>query len=174
MILSGSGTIMHSNMVGGLPPPSQSSLATPLPQQHLNSSHVPPAAPPPPPSAATSVLHHSSTFTTSSALHNSTHAALTLTAAQAAVSQALHGQTDTPQNQPVEFNHAINYVNKIKVTSVVVLELRTYPQSNFTKLFCQNFIFSGIRLPRSLNLENCLPFCENFSKFKWHKSVFLI
>ncbi|KAJ8947934.1 hypothetical protein NQ314_008527 [Rhamnusium bicolor] len=34
--------------------------------------------------------------------------------AQAAVSHALQGHTDTPQNQPVEFNHAINYVNKIK------------------------------------------------------------
>lgn len=39
------------------------------------------------------------------ASHNN---ALSLTAA------ALQTQLDTPQNQPVEFNHAINYVNKIK------------------------------------------------------------
>ncbi|XP_022900635.2 paired amphipathic helix protein Sin3a isoform X1 [Onthophagus taurus] len=44
--------------------------------------------------------------------HNNT---LQFSAAQAAVNQALQGgHTEAPQNQPVEFNHAINYVNKIK------------------------------------------------------------
>lgn len=41
-------------------------------------------------------------------MNTSHNNALSLTAA------ALQTQMDTPQNQPVEFNHAINYVNKIK------------------------------------------------------------
>lgn len=53
--------------------------------------------------------------------HFSNHTTATITEVQAhqAVSQALShvdsSQPPTPQSQPVEFNHAINYVNKIKV-----------------------------------------------------------
>lgn len=54
-----------------------------------------------------------------------------ITAAQAqAVSQALSQAQDgvqnsgqTQQNQPVEFNHAINYVNKIKVSNIAVEQI---------------------------------------------------
>ncbi|XP_076267862.1 SIN3 transcription regulator family member A [Rhynchophorus ferrugineus] len=110
MILSGTGRI---NMSGT---PSQSATVAqqqpppppqPLPlTQHLSS--VSPQAPPPPPS----VVHHSSS---SYGMSASTNYGMPMTAAQeAAVTQALIGNTDTPQNQPVEFNHAINYVNKIK------------------------------------------------------------
>lgn len=108
-ILSGSGTIIHSNM-GNPGPPTGLSSAQPL----ALSSHVPAVAPqaPPPPT----VLHHLSNYGTGTPIHNnSTHNALTFSAAQAAVNQALQGHGETPQNQPVEFNHAINYVNKIKV-----------------------------------------------------------
>jgi histone deacetylase complex regulatory component SIN3 len=56
--------------------------------------------------------------------YNNSH----VTTAQAqAVSQALSQAQDgipstgqTQQNQPVEFNHAINYVNKIKVITYIV------------------------------------------------------
>ncbi|KAJ8963093.1 hypothetical protein NQ318_018557 [Aromia moschata] len=101
MILKGSGTI---NMSGqSQPPPSQP------PSQPLSlTSHIPTVAPQAPPAAP--VVHHPSSYGSSAP----TYSSLSLSAAQAAVTHALQGHTDTPQNQPVEFNHAINYVNKIK------------------------------------------------------------
>lgn len=113
MIMRGSGVI---NMGSTVP------IST-LPQSIPLSltQHAPPPPPPQPvvppqptPSTLTTAVHHSSNFTNAStptAYNN----ALTLTAAQVAVSQSLPGHTDTSQNQPVQFNHAINYVNKIKV-----------------------------------------------------------
>lgn len=109
MILSGSGTIIHNNISD-----ITQSASIPTPSQQLAMApHVQPVAPQPPPTA--SVLHHSSgAYCGTSTIHNnSTHNSLNL--AQVAATQALQGHTDTPQNQPVEFNHAINYVNKIKV-----------------------------------------------------------
>lgn len=106
MIMRGSGTINMSNssVLNTLPPCQQLSLT-----QHVPS--VPQAAAPsiPPP-----VVHHSaSSYGSGAPTYN--NSSLSLSAAQVAVSQALQGHTDTPQNQPVQFNHAINYVNKIKV-----------------------------------------------------------
>lgn len=99
--------MMGTGQPTGLPPAQPLSLA---PQ-------VPPVAPQAPPVATT---YHPSTYGNSAPVHNnSTHGALTLSAA--AVSQALQGHTDAPQNQPVEFNHAINYVNKIKVCACFFL-----------------------------------------------------
>lgn len=116
MILSGTGTIIHNNISditqsANIPTPSQQLAMAP---------HVQPVAPQPPPTAT--VLHHSSgSYCGTSTIHNnSTHNSLNLSAAQVAVSQALQGHTDTPQNQPVEFNHAINYVNKIKVSVFII------------------------------------------------------
>lgn len=111
MILSGSGTIIHSNMSGlG----QAASISTP--SQTMPIAHVAPVNPQPPP-ASPAVLQHSSGYGNAPTIHNnSTHNSLTLSAAQVAVSQALQGHGETPQNQPVEFNHAINYVNKIKVS----------------------------------------------------------
>lgn len=103
-ILSGS----HSNLPGITVP---TSLAQ---TQPVNSSHLTPVNQQTTPNA--SVVHHNSSYGGSSIHNNSTHNTLTLSVAQAAVNQALQGHTDTPQNQPVEFNHAINYVNKIKVS----------------------------------------------------------
>ncbi|XP_018324326.1 paired amphipathic helix protein Sin3b [Agrilus planipennis] len=132
MIFSGSGTIIHSNMSAHSQP-----ITVPPSQQPLSlSSHMPTVTGPQAAAAAppvTSVLHHSSGYgsgggppgpgggsvgggATGGTLpvhNNSTHNAITLSAAQAAVNQAL-GHAEAPQNQPVEFNHAINYVNKIK------------------------------------------------------------
>lgn len=106
-ILSGS----HSN-VSGLSVPTSLSQAQPV-----TSAHVTPVNPAPAPTP--SVLHHNSAFGGTTLHNNSTHNTLALTAAQAAVNQALQGgHTDTPQSQPVEFNHAINYVNKIKVKKI--------------------------------------------------------
>lgn len=94
--------MMPTGQPPGLPP----SQPLTLPPQG------PPVAPQAPP--VTTALHHSTTYGNSAPIHNnSTHSALALSAA--AVSQVLQGHTDAPQNQPVEFNHAINYVNKIKV-----------------------------------------------------------
>lgn len=112
MIMRGSGTI---NMGSSVP------IAT-LPQsiplsltQHGPPPPPPqPVAPPPPTPPTLPVVHHSSNYT-NAATPTAYNNALTLTAAQVAVSQSLPGHTDTSQNQPVQFNHAINYVNKIKV-----------------------------------------------------------
>lgn len=105
MILKGSGTINMSGQNQPPPPPSQP------PSQPLSlTQHIPPVAPQAPPAAP--VVHHPSTYGSSAP----TYGTLSLSAAQAAVTQALQGHTDSPQNQPVEFNHAINYVNKIKVS----------------------------------------------------------
>lgn len=59
-------------------------------------------------------------------------------AAQQAVSQALsHVETGIhhpPQNQPVEFNHAINYVNKIKVSYTITQQfLESLYKFSFTE-----------------------------------------
>lgn len=125
MILSGSGRI---NMSG---PPSQPLTQPPPPQpipvvqpphqappqQQQQQQHMPtvPAQPPLPPPP---VVHHSSS---GYGMSGPTNYGLSLSAAQAAVNHALQGHTDTPQNQPVEFNHAINYVNKIKVSFFLYL-----------------------------------------------------
>lgn len=105
MIFKGTGTINMGS--GGQPsglPPSQ-----PL---SLQSQGGPPV--PPQPQSVTATLH-SSGYGNSGPMHNNaTSGALTLSAA--AVSQVLQGHVEAPQNQPVEFNHAINYVNKIKVS----------------------------------------------------------
>ncbi|XP_023025930.1 SIN3 transcription regulator family member A isoform X2 [Leptinotarsa decemlineata] len=98
MILKGSGTISVS-----APSPAAPPAAPPPPV----APQVPPPQPPPPPP----VVHHSPSTYGGNA---PSYAALSLSAAQAAVTHALGGHTETPQNQPVEFNHAINYVNKIK------------------------------------------------------------
>lgn len=108
MIFKGTGTINTSvaGQSSGLP------LSQPLSLQ----PQAPPVVPQPQPVTATL---HPPTYASGAPLqqqpqHNSmTSGALALSAA--AVSQALQGHTDAPQNQPVEFNHAINYVNKIKV-----------------------------------------------------------
>ncbi|KAJ8924461.1 hypothetical protein NQ315_007258 [Exocentrus adspersus] len=102
MILKGSGTINMSAQ-NQPPPPAQP------PSQPLLTQHMPPVAPQAPPAPPT-VVHHPSSYGSSAPTYNT----LSLSAAQAAVNQALQGHTDSPQNQPVEFNHAINYVNKIK------------------------------------------------------------
>lgn len=105
MILSGHGTIIHSNV-----PLSQTTALPPVQPVSTLPAHVPtvPQAPNNPP-----VLHHNSTYGGSSSIHNNSgHNTLTLSAVNQALQQ---GHNDTPQNQPVEFNHAINYVNKIKV-----------------------------------------------------------
>ncbi|KAK4884156.1 hypothetical protein RN001_000427 [Aquatica leii] len=108
-ILSGSGTIIHQNLTPQVPPTGLTSTHT-LPLSTHVASVTPQAPPPPGP-----VLHHLSGYGGGTPIHNnSTHNALTFSAAQAAVNQALQGHGETPQNQPVEFNHAINYVNKIK------------------------------------------------------------
>lgn len=99
MIMKGSGIINMSSV--GQPPAPAAPPNVPM------SSHMP-AAPPAPVQPA--VHHAPTTYSGGGSSYNS----LSLSAAQAAVSQALQGHTETPQNQPVEFNHAINYVNKIK------------------------------------------------------------
>lgn len=108
-ILSGHGTIIHCSNVSGISqnlPPSQN-VST------LAPAHIAPSVAPQAPTTAP-MLHHKATSYGQSTVHNnSTHTSLSL--AQAAVTHALQGQNDAPQNQPVEFNHAINYVNKIKV-----------------------------------------------------------
>ncbi|XP_066262316.1 paired amphipathic helix protein Sin3a-like [Euwallacea similis] len=115
MILSGTGRINMSGpptqAVTQPPPPQPLPIAPqPLqppqqqPQQLVPSVPQPPLAPPP-------AVHHSSS---SYGISGPTNYGLSLSAAQAAVNHALQGHPDTPQNQPVEFNHAINYVNKIK------------------------------------------------------------
>lgn len=126
MILSGSGTIIHSNV---------SSMNIPLAPQPPQAP--PPQAPPPPPpqqpqpqpQPMSTILHtvvptpppanagYNNSYSNSGLHANSASAqnTLQLSAAQAAVTQALQGgHGEAPQNQPVEFNHAINYVNKIK------------------------------------------------------------
>lgn len=110
MILKGSGTI---NMSGQNQQPQSQPPSQPL----SLTQHIPPVAPQPPPS--TPVVHHASSYSSQAP----TYPSLSLSAAQAAVNHALQGHTDTPQNQPVEFNHAINYVNKIKVSNVVLHNL---------------------------------------------------
>ncbi|KAJ3648743.1 hypothetical protein Zmor_020522 [Zophobas morio] len=100
MIMRGSGTI---NMSSSVP------LTTMPPCQPLLTQHVPPVAPQAAPSMP--VVHHPSSYGSGAPTYNNS---MSLSAAQVAVSQALQGHTDTPQNQPVQFNHAINYVNKIK------------------------------------------------------------
>ncbi|KAI4468542.1 sin3b-related [Holotrichia oblita] len=109
MIMTGSG-IIHTNMT-----PSGQLSGLPQTQPLSLSSHVP-SVPPQAPNS-NPVLHHSSGYTTASSMHNNTshNNTIQFSAAQAAVTQALQGHsTEAPQNQPVEFNHAINYVNKIK------------------------------------------------------------
>lgn len=111
MIFKGTGTI---NMGG----PTVQSTGLPPSQPLSLQPQAPPVAPPPQPVAAATL--HTSSYGNSTPIHNNaTSGALTLSAA--AVSQVLQGHTDAPQNQPVEFNHAINYVNKIKVNVFYVL-----------------------------------------------------
>ncbi|KAL3288830.1 hypothetical protein HHI36_003278 [Cryptolaemus montrouzieri] len=100
MIMKGSGIINTSGV--GQPPVTQISQNLPIP------SHVASVAPQA--SLVQPIVHHPTSYGTSAPTYNS----LSLSAAQAAVSQALQGHSEAPQNQPVEFNHAINYVNKIK------------------------------------------------------------
>lgn len=121
MILTGSGRINMSATPSQPvnqpppppPPPPQQAIPLapqpqPLPQPHIT-------APPPQPLPPPTVVHHSSS---GYGIAAPTNYGLSLSAAQAAVTHALQGNTDAPQNQPVEFNHAINYVNKIKVKSM--------------------------------------------------------
>lgn len=118
MIMTGSG-IIHTNMT-----PSGQLSGLPQSQPLSLSSHVPSVAPQAPHSNP--VLHHSSGYTTASNIHNNTshNNTIQFSAAQAAVTQALQGHsTEAPQNQPVEFNHAINYVNKIKVRCVLIFNV---------------------------------------------------
>ncbi|KAH1014584.1 paired amphipathic helix protein Sin3b [Dendroctonus ponderosae] len=122
MILTGSGRINMSATPSQPvsqpppppPPPPQQSIPLapqphqppqPVPQQHISAAPLQPSLPPP------TVVHHSSS---GYGIATATNYGLSLSAAQAAVTHALQGNTDAPQNQPVEFNHAINYVNKIK------------------------------------------------------------
>lgn len=125
MIFKGSGTIsQHNQHPPGPPPPS--TVSQPPAVVHPPQAQPPPplAAPPvaaiqPTPSVAAAPAptvhhHHGSSYGNGSA----TPSYNSMAAAQAAVTHALQGHTDTPQNQPVEFNHAINYVNKIKVSFV--------------------------------------------------------
>lgn len=121
MILSGSGRINMSAPPAQQPPPPPPppqtiTLTQPLqpPQPQPPPQQPPIIAPAPQPTLAPSVGHHSSSGYAMSAPTN--YGCLSLSAAQAAVNHALQGHPDTPQNQPVEFNHAINYVNKIKVS----------------------------------------------------------
>ncbi|XP_045483344.1 paired amphipathic helix protein Sin3b [Harmonia axyridis] len=100
MIMKGSGTI-NTSVCGQPITHTQQTLPVP--------SHISPVAPQAPPQQP-SIVHHSNSYVPSATTYNS----LSLSAAQAAVNQALQGHSETPQNQPVEFNHAINYVNKIK------------------------------------------------------------
>ncbi|CAG9833239.1 unnamed protein product [Diabrotica balteata] len=103
MILKGSGTI---NVSGQQAPSTQPLTIT----QHM--TPVTPQAPQQPQQPP--IVHHTPPYGGNAAPPLS-YGSLTLSAAQAAVTHALQGRTDTPQNQPVEFNHAITYVNKIKV-----------------------------------------------------------
>ncbi|XP_057664954.1 paired amphipathic helix protein Sin3b isoform X1 [Diorhabda carinulata] len=109
MILKGSGTI---NVSGQQPPP-----GPPSSQPLSFTQHIPPVTPQPPPAPQPQqqppMVHHTPSYGGNGA-PPLTYGSLSLSAAQAAVTHALQGNTDTPQNQPVEFNHAINYVNKIK------------------------------------------------------------
>lgn len=72
--------------------------------------------------ASLTTSHHTQYQPNNLMTHNNQHHhTMQAAAAQQAVSQALsHVETGIPhhqpQNQPVEFNHAINYVNKIKVS----------------------------------------------------------
>ncbi|XP_044744116.1 paired amphipathic helix protein Sin3a isoform X2 [Coccinella septempunctata] len=100
MIMKGSGT--YNTSVCGQPI-THTQQGVPVPS-HI--SPVPSQAPPPQPP----IVQHANTYANNATSYNS----LSLSAAQAAVSQALQGHSEAPQNQPVEFNHAINYVNKIK------------------------------------------------------------
>nr|CAI5849844.1 unnamed protein product [Callosobruchus analis] len=117
MILKGSGTI---NMSGGgqpqptpPPPPTGATVAAPLPlAQQLQHAPPPQAVQPSPTPAVTGAGHPHSAGGGYGG--GGSYGSLTLSAAHAAVTHALQGNTDAPQNQPVEFNHAINYVNKIK------------------------------------------------------------
>ncbi|CAH0550046.1 unnamed protein product [Brassicogethes aeneus] len=104
MILTGTGTINNSG--GGQNPLPLATQQQQQAQQHVAVAPQAPAAPPPAP-------HHAPSSYGSGA-PAATYGSLSLSAAQAAVNHALQGHTDTPQNQPVEFDHAINYVNKIK------------------------------------------------------------
>ncbi|CAH1169902.1 unnamed protein product [Phaedon cochleariae] len=121
MILKGSGTINMSGQHQPPPPPPpqpvvQQPLPPPPPQPVAVTPPALPTAPQPP--AAQQVQpasHHApSPFVGGVGGGTPTYGSLSLSAAQAAVTHAMQGHTDTPQNQPVEFNHAINYVNKIK------------------------------------------------------------
>ncbi|XP_072393755.1 paired amphipathic helix protein Sin3a [Diabrotica undecimpunctata] len=103
MILKGSGTI---NVSGQQAPSTQPLSIT----QHM--TPVTPQAPQQP-QQQPPIVHHTPPYGGNAAPPLS-YGSLTLSAAQAAVTHALQGRTDTPQNQPVEFNHAITYVNKIK------------------------------------------------------------
>lgn len=104
MIFKGTGTINTS--VAG------QSSALPLSQPLSLQPQPPPVAPQPQPVTATL---HPTTYGTGAPIHHNSATSGALTLSAAAVSQVLQGHTDAPQNQPVEFNHAINYVNKIKV-----------------------------------------------------------
>ncbi|KAK9880590.1 hypothetical protein WA026_011830 [Henosepilachna vigintioctopunctata] len=101
MIMKGSGIINTSG--GGHPP------APTIPSNVQTTSHVPPVVIQT--SSVQPVVHNATSYGPSAP---TTYNSLSLSAAQAAVNQALQGHTEAPQNQPVEFNHAINYVNKIK------------------------------------------------------------
>lgn len=121
-ILQGSGPIIHPNMTSGPQNMTSSGLnasagtggtMTPL-STNMSSGGQTAALP----------SHHStaSPYTSNNMVPHNNQQHHTMTQAQAAqqaVSQALsHVETGVvhhpPQNQPVEFNHAINYVNKIK------------------------------------------------------------
>lgn len=86
------------------------------------------------------VVHDSSSPPAQS--YNNSH----VSAAQAqAVSQALSQAQDgvpnsgqTQQSQPVEFNHAINYVNKIKVSFAFFITLIIFPLSYSLISFARN------------------------------------
>ncbi|CAG9766340.1 unnamed protein product [Ceutorhynchus assimilis] len=111
MILSGSGRI---NMSGppSQPPPPPSQLPQPPPQQLPQAQHIVSVpSPQQQPLSLPPVVHHP---TSGYRLSPQPNYGLSLSAAQAAVNHALQGHTEPPQNQPVEFNHAISYVNKIK------------------------------------------------------------
>lgn len=109
MIFKGTGTInMASSGQTSVLPPSAATQPLALQPQPT------PVAPPPQPVAAATL--HPSNYGGNTPVHNNATTTGALTLSAAVVSQALQGHTDAPQNQPVEFNHAINYVNKIKVS----------------------------------------------------------
>ncbi|XP_063217594.1 paired amphipathic helix protein Sin3b isoform X4 [Bacillus rossius redtenbacheri] len=117
-------TITNTVTLSG-PPPASGTKSPSLPTVHSTSVASTPAIVPPAPNHGSPLFaSHPSPATTpnnvgnSHAHHNNSHHHA-LAQAHQAVSQALSSMESgvphaTPQSQPVEFNHAINYVNKIK------------------------------------------------------------